>query len=53
MAGEESTDGRHETRTVFYIGHHDSKRTEVSPELLHQAQDCNVNNTSIHYTITS
>lgn len=31
-----------DTRPTFYIGHHDSKRTEVSPQLLQQAQDCGV-----------
>lgn len=27
---------------TFYIGQHESDRTRVTPELLRQAQDCNV-----------
>ena len=30
------------SRPTFYIGHHDSKRTEASPQLLQQAQDSGV-----------
>ncbi len=29
---------------TFYIGQHESDRVRVTPELLHQAQDCNVSN---------
>ena len=36
-----------EYKPTFYIGHHDSKRTEVQPSLLQQAQDCNVSLPSI------
>jgi hypothetical protein len=27
---------------TFYIGQHESDRTRITPELIRQAQDCNV-----------
>ena len=32
---------------TFYIGHHEGDRTRVTPELLRQAQDCNVSDERI------
>ena len=32
---------------TFYIGHHESDRIRVTPELLRQAQDFNVNDERI------
>lgn len=37
-----------ELKPIFYIGHHDTKRTEVTAHLLQQAQDCNVSGTCIN-----
>ena len=31
-----------ESMPTFYIGQHESDRVRVTPELLRQAQDCNV-----------
>ena len=42
MADEDNGTMGDDSRPTFYIGHHDSKRTDVSPQLLQQAQDCGV-----------
>lgn len=42
MTDEDAGPIADETRPTFYIGHHDSKRTDFSPQLLQQVQDCGV-----------
>ena len=34
---------------TFYIGQHESDRVRITPELLRQAQDCNVSYAHSHY----
>lgn len=38
----EQTASPGEYMPTFYIGQHESQRTRVTPDLLRQAQDCNV-----------
>ena len=42
LAADDNGAMGNESKPTFYIGHHDSRRTEVSPQLLQQAQDCGV-----------
>ena len=42
MTDEDASPMADESRPTFYIGHHDSKRTDFTPQLLRQVQDCGV-----------
>ncbi len=42
MAPDENGAAGQDSRPTFYIGHHDSKRTEVGLQLLQQSQDSGV-----------
>lgn len=42
-----------EYKPTFYIGHHESDRTRVTPDLLRQAQDCNVSSSFTQKTLSA
>ena len=42
LAADDNEALGNESKPAFYIGHHDSKRTDIPPQLVQQAQDCGV-----------